>query len=138
MFELDTPLTQLSREGELASNLGHEGPARAGSSDGVRLEVEEYDCGCTIRFRLIGYGEAGDELPRKPLVVPDYIPCSKHKDTRDIPPRDARLTAALRREHENFLTGRVPGTFHHGRFWRVDLTLLLSKLGPGPANRKTS
>ncbi len=102
MFELNTPLTQLSREVELASNLGHEDQARAGSSDSVRLEVEEYDCGCRIRFRLVDYGEAGDELPRKPLVVPDYIPCFKHKDTRDMPPRDARLIA-LRREHENFL-----------------------------------
>lgn len=75
----------------------------AGQASGrLELEVEEYDCGCKVRFRLVDYGEAGDELPRKPLVVPDYLPCSKHKNARDSPPPEARLVT-LRREHENFL-----------------------------------
>ncbi len=68
----------------------------------VGVEVEEYDCGCRVRFRNVDYGEAGDELPRKPLLISDYTPCPKHKNVREVPPRDARLIM-VRHEHENFL-----------------------------------
>lgn len=94
--------TRAESSGGRSSNMWHEHFARPNSFDRVDLEIEEYDCGCRIRFRLVDYGEAGDELPRKPLVVPDYTPCSKHRNNQDIPPRDARLTT-LRREHESFL-----------------------------------
>ena len=65
-------------------------------------EVEEYDCGCKVQFRKLDYGEANDEAPGKPLVVPEYLPCSKHKGAQSIPPRDSRLIK-VRREYESFL-----------------------------------
>ncbi len=65
-------------------------------------EVEEYDCGCEVHFRQLDYGEAGEELPRRSLLVSDYLPCKRHEGTQTIPPRDARLVK-VRREHESFL-----------------------------------
>jgi len=64
-------------------------------------EVEEYDCGCKIHFRQLDYGENSDELPRRKLLVPEFLPCSKHKGAQAVPP-DARLVK-VRREHESFL-----------------------------------
>jgi hypothetical protein len=86
----------------MTSGMQHENANRAEDSTAAPPEVEEYDCGCIVRFRLVDYGEAGEELPRKPLMVPDYTPCAMHKGNRDLPPRNARLVA-LRREHERFL-----------------------------------
>ena len=65
-------------------------------------EVEEYDCGCQVHFRKLDYREAKDEAPGKPLVVPEYLPCSKHKGAQSIPPQDSRLIK-VRREYESFL-----------------------------------
>ena len=71
------------------------GEARVGE------ELEEYDCGCKIQFRKVDYGEAKDELPRKSLTVPEYLPCARHKGV-ESPPRDSRLIK-VRREYESFL-----------------------------------
>ena len=68
----------------------------------VEHEVEEYDCGCRVQFRQVDYGESGNEVPRNPLVVPEYSPCFRHKGAQSIPPRDARLVK-VRREYESFL-----------------------------------
>jgi hypothetical protein len=68
----------------------------------VGEEVEEYDCGCKVHFRKLDYREARDEAPGKPLVVPEYLPCSRHKGVQSIPPRDSRLVK-VRREYESFL-----------------------------------
>lgn len=57
------------------------------------MEVEEYDCGCKIRFHPLSPSEVGDEFPRRPPLIPGYTPCPKHKDTREIPPSDSRLIA---------------------------------------------
>jgi hypothetical protein len=64
-------------------------------------ELEEYDCGCKVRFRQLDYGEAGDELPRRGVVMPELLPCSKHSGAQTVP-SDARLVK-VRREHESFL-----------------------------------
>jgi len=71
--------------------------------DGSRVgeELEEYDCGCKIQFRKVDYGEAKDELPRKSLTVPEYLPCARHKGV-ESPRRDSRLIK-VRREYESFL-----------------------------------
>ena len=72
--------------------------------ESVRIgeELEEYDCGCKINFRKVDYGESKHELPRKALVVPEYIPCDKHKTVQTIPPKESRLVK-VRREYESFL-----------------------------------
>ncbi len=77
-------------------------PDRPEESARIGEEVEEYDCGCKVQFRKLDYGEANDEAPGKPLVVPEYLPCSKHKGAQSIPPRDSRLIK-VRREYESFL-----------------------------------
>ena len=84
------------REENTPSEEHADGRARAGE------EVEEYDCGCKVHFRKLDYGEARDDAPKKPLVVPEYLPCSKHKGAQSIPPRDSRLIK-VRREYESFL-----------------------------------
>lgn len=43
------------------------------------MEVEEYDCGCKIRFHPLSPSEVGDEFPRRPPVIPGYTPCPKHR-----------------------------------------------------------
>jgi hypothetical protein len=86
----------------MAPSIHLEDANRGKGSTAAPPEVEEYDCGCKVCFRLVDYGEAGDELPRKPLMVPDYTPCVRHKGNQDLPPPNARLIA-LRREHERFL-----------------------------------
>jgi len=75
---------------------------QAGESLRSGQEVEEYDCGCEVHFRQLDYGEAGEELPRRSLLVSEYLPCKRHEGTRTIPPQDARLVK-VRREHESFL-----------------------------------
>ncbi len=84
---------RLSGEGQVDDGAGRKS---------VWLEVEEYDCGCRVRFRKVDYGEAEEELPRKPVLVQDNVPCSKHKDVQDVPPPDARLVM-VRHEHESYL-----------------------------------
>ncbi len=86
----------------MTSSIRREEANQGKDSTAALPEVEEYDCGCTVRYRLVNYGEAGEELPRKPLMVPDYTPCAKHEGNQDLPPPNARLIA-LRREHERFL-----------------------------------
>ncbi len=88
----------------MASRMFREGIAVGGDRDiasGKGQEVEEYDCGCKIRFRQLDYGESSEELPRRKLLVPEFLPCSKHKEAQAVPP-DARLVK-VRREHESFL-----------------------------------
>ncbi len=85
------------RNGENVANADQiECKARVGE------ELEEYDCGCKIRFRRLEYGEAGNELPRKALVIPEFLSCDKHKGLQSVPPSDSRLVK-VRREYESFL-----------------------------------
>jgi hypothetical protein len=88
----------------MASRTSSEEVAVAGDRDiasGNGQEVEEYDCGCKIHFRQLDYGETSDEVPRGKLLVPEFLPCSKHKGAQAVP-LDARLVR-VRREHESFL-----------------------------------
>jgi hypothetical protein len=64
-------------------------------------EVEEYDCGCKVRFRRLDYGEARDELPKKSVLVPEFLPCIRHVIEQSVPPH-ARLVK-VRHEYESFL-----------------------------------
>ncbi len=85
--------------------LDDENVADADQTQGVARvgeELEEYDCGCKIRFRRLDYGEAGNELPRKALVVPEFVSCDKHEGLQSVPPSDSRLVK-VRREYESFL-----------------------------------
>ncbi len=102
-FELNIRTQSSLGDRKMASSVSGEGRMEVGSEGKARgPEVEEYDCGCRIRLRQLDYGESGEELPRKPVLVQDYIPCVKHKNVQEIPPRDARLIM-VRHEHESFL-----------------------------------
>ncbi|HEV2121014.1 MAG TPA: hypothetical protein VGS11_13030 [Candidatus Bathyarchaeia archaeon] len=66
------------------------------------LEIEVYNCGCKVRFYQVEFGESENDLTERPSLLSDYSPCSKHRNSKGIPPEEARLLK-LRGEHEAFL-----------------------------------
>jgi hypothetical protein len=66
------------------------------------VEIEVYNCGCKVRIYEVEFEESKNELTERPSLISDYRPCSKHRNARRIPPREARLLKVLG-EHEAFL-----------------------------------
>lgn len=67
----------------------------------VCMETEVYDCGCHLRYRKIDHSEFEGDAPQT-IIVPNFVPCDKHKTATTVPPPDARLVTVMR-EPENFL-----------------------------------
>lgn len=65
------------------------------------METEVYDCGCNLRYQKVDVSDIPGEAPNI-VVVPSFIPCSKHKRSNKVPPPDARLVTVMR-EPEKFL-----------------------------------
>ena len=65
------------------------------------METEVYSCGCNLRYQKVDTSEFPGEPPSV-VLVPSLNPCSKHKQTRVVPPPGERLITVLG-EHEKFL-----------------------------------
>lgn len=65
------------------------------------MTLELYDCGCKLRCYEADNAEMATDGPT-PLPILDFNPCLKHRNCREVPPRDARLLM-VRGENEAFL-----------------------------------
>ena len=65
------------------------------------MTLELYDCGCKFHC----YEADNAEMPSDsyvPLTIQDFRPCHRHRHSREVPPRDARLLK-VQGENEAFL-----------------------------------
>ena len=65
------------------------------------METEVYSCGCNLRYQKVDVNDIPGELPNI-VLVPSFVACTKHKQTKIVPPPDARLVTVMR-EPEKFL-----------------------------------
>src|SRR2546428_3844963 len=87
---------------------------------GDLVEIEVYSCGCKVRIYEVEFGESKNDLTERPSLISDYSPCSKHRNARRIPPREAPLLQA-RGANEALLDREGPSSNQHLDWSRDDM-----------------